>query len=99
MNNFSSPHAVSGTDAENDYVGISNQQLVFEIGDSKVCHTIDITDDNDCEVQQIQDFFSNLDLDSGEDPIIIRPERAQVIINDTAEQECGEYAELLKGMM
>ena len=64
--------------------------LMFGAGDSRVCHDVDIIDDNDCETPY-EDFFSNLEYDSGDMPIIITQPRTQVIINDTAEPECGKY--------
>ena len=35
-------------------------------------------------------FLSNLELGSGEQPIVVDPEQAQVIIDDTNEPECSE---------
>jgi hypothetical protein len=43
--------------------------------------------DDDCETP-FEDFFSNLEYDSGDMPIIITRDRTRVIINDTAEPEC-----------
>ena len=63
---------------------------MFGVGDSRVCHDVDIVDDNDCETQY-EDFFFNLEYGSGDMPINITRPRTQVIINDTAEPECGEY--------
>ena len=63
---------------------------MFGAGDSRVCHDVNILDDIDCETPY-EDFFSNLEYDSGDMPIIITRPRTQVIINDTAEPECGEY--------
>ena len=48
--------------------------------------------DNNCEIDPIEDFFSDLAYVSGEQPINIDPTRARhVIINDNAEPECGRY--------
>ena len=65
--------------------------LMFGVGDLRVCHDVDILDDNDCETPY-EDFFSNLEYDSGVMPIIITRPRTQVIINDTAEPECGKFS-------
>ena len=64
--------------------------LMFGVGDLHVCHDVNILDDNDCETPY-EDFFSILEYDSVDMPIIITRPRTQVIINDTAEPECGEY--------
>ena len=71
-----------------DYVGVS-ANLIFGVGDSRVCHDVPITDDGDCEIDPIEDFFANLAYVSGEQPINIDPDRTRVIIDDTAEPECA----------
>ena len=73
-----------------DYVGVVDVPLMFQVGDVRVCHDVVIIDDDDCETP-FEDFFSNLEYDSGEMPIIITRDRTRVIINDTAEPECGRY--------
>jgi hypothetical protein len=77
--------AVSGS----DYVGVVDVPLMFQVGDVRVCHDVVIIDDDDCETP-FEDFFSNLEYDSGEMPIIITRDRTRVIINDTAEPECAD---------
>ena len=67
-----------------------NEELVFNVGDSRVCHTVTITNDSICEIDPNEQFFSDLSYVSGEEPITIDPVRATVIINDTAEPECGK---------
>ena len=62
---------------------------MFGVGDLRVCHDIAIIDDNECEAPY-EDFFFNLEYDSGVMPITITRPRTQVIINDTAEPECGK---------
>ena len=62
---------------------------MFWAGDSRVCYDVEIINDDDCETPY-EDFFSNLEYDSGDMPIIITRPRTQVIVNDTAEPECGE---------
>ena len=54
-----------------------------------MCHNFNVTDDDKCEIDPIEDFFSNLAYVSGKEPINIDSARARVIINDTAEPECG----------
>ena len=71
---------------------------MFGVGDLRVCHDVDILDDNDCETPY-EDFFSNLEYDSGVMPIIITRPRTQVIINDTAEPECGKDQVLVERLV
>ena len=48
-----------------------------------------INQDDECETDPDENFFSNLVFDSGIQPItVIRP-RAEIIIDDSNEQECG----------
>ena len=80
------PHPVSPA----DYDGVANGILTFNLGDERVTHTIIINQDDICENDPYEDFFSNLALNSGIQPItVIRP-RAQIIINDTLEPECSK---------
>ena len=69
---------------------MANGILTFNLGDERVTHTIIIKQDDLCENDPYEDFFSNLALDSGVQPItVIRP-RAQIIIDDTLEAECSK---------
>ena len=79
------PTAVAGY----DYVAVANEALVFNTGDMLVCHTITIIDDNECEIDPNEQFFSDLFFVSGSQPTI-DPDRATVIINDTVEPECSK---------
>ena len=77
-------------------MGVTGDPLVFEVGDNRVCHRVNITDDNICEVDPIEDFFSNLEYSSGIMPInIVRPSM-RVIMIDNFEPECGKYLSLLR---
>ena len=71
-----------------DYVAVAGEQLVFNVGDTRVCHTIDILQDNICENDPNEFFLSDLAYVSGVQPITIYPPTAQVIIDDSAEPEC-----------
>ena len=76
--------------SSDDYNAVINQLLVFNLGDERVTHTITISQDNECEDDPLENFFSNLALVSGVQSIaVIRP-RAQVNINDTLERECSK---------
>jgi len=78
------------TAAPLDYGSVVNEELVFGLGDTRVCHTITITNDDICEIDPNEFFFSDLSYVSGIQPITIDPERAQVIIDDTNEPECSK---------
>ena len=88
---FTLPRSVS----PGDYDEIVGFELVFNIGDDRVCHNVSINDDNECE-QPAESFLSQLSYVSGELPIIIDPEDARVFIDDTAEPECAGRLKLLK---
>ena len=79
------PHPVSTA----DYDAVMGEPLQFNQGDERVCHIITINPDNECE-EPYEDFFSNLTLVSGVQPITVTQPRAQVIINDSMEPECSK---------
>ena len=74
--------------ADEDYIAVVREPLMFPRGTVRVCHTVDIIQDRECE-DFPNEFFSDLMRESGVGEIIIRPPTAQVIIDDTAEPECG----------
>ena len=78
------------TVAGEDYVGIVDEPLVFAQGQIRTCHRVMIIQDDICEIDRIEDFFSNLTYVSGIMPIIINPPRTCVIIDDINEPECGK---------
>ena len=65
--------------------------LMFMPGEGCVCHTVSITQDDDCEVDHIEDFTSTLEYDSGAMPIIVARNRTRIVISDSSEPECGKY--------
>ena len=71
-----------------DYVAVAGEELVFNRGDTQVCHTIDILQDNICESDPNEQFFSDLAYVSGVLPITISPPTARVVIDDRLEEEC-----------
>ena len=77
--------------AGQDYVATSNEQLVFNRGDTVMCHRIPIIDDDICEVNPAEPFFSELTYVSGNLPIDVSPPVAEVIFTDEneLEPECG----------
>ena len=79
-------HTVAGE----DYTAVVGELLVFAQGQSRECHTVLITQDDICEIDRIEDFFSDLAYVSGIMPINIDPPRTRVIVDDTNEPECGK---------
>ena len=73
-----------------DYVSVSDVELLFGVGDQRVCHDIEIIDDNICEPEPFEDFFVNLELTSGVMPILIDQARKRVVINETNATECSK---------
>ena len=65
---------------------------MFAEGATRVCHTIDILQDEMCEYPPNEFFFSDLAYVSGLLPITISPETAQVVIDDSSEAECSKYS-------
>ena len=73
-----------------DYVGVEGYPIVFTTGQEQVCHTIEILDDNMCEMP-FEDFVSVLEYSSGRMPIYIIQNTTTVYIDEMEEQECGEF--------
>ena len=86
---FNCPFAASPP----DYTAIVAEDLVFAEGETRVCHRVDIAQDNICEIdpEPFEDFFSNLQYESGEMPIIINRTQTRVLIDDSNEPECGKW--------
>ena len=62
---------------------------MFEAGDVTQTHRIIINNDNECEKEPNENFFSNIALNTNNPDIFVTEPRATVTINDTAEPECG----------
>ena len=76
--------------AGSDYVVVTGESLMFPRSIVRGCHTVTIIQDNECEIlPKNKFFFSDLSLESGVGEIIFLSPTAQVIIDDTAEPECG----------
>ena len=69
---------------------MAGEIIQFNVGDVTQTHTISINDDDECEKDPNENFFSNITLDSGIPDIAVTVPQATVTINDTAEQECGK---------
>ena len=80
--------AYHSTVAGADYVAVAGEELVFSRGDTQVCHTIEILQDDICESDPNEHFLSDLSYVSGELPITISPPTAQIVIDDRDEPEC-----------
>ena len=80
------------TVAGQDYLA-SAGQLVFATGDNRVCHEVTILNDDICERPLLEDFFSTLSLVAGKQVIVVDPERARVIIDDS--EDCRELIVVL----
>ena len=76
--------------ADADHVPVAGEIIQFNAGDVTQTHTIIINDDNECEKDPNENFFSNISLNSGIPDITVTVPRATVTINGTAEPECGK---------
>ena len=75
---------------DNDYVPVSGQIIQFNTGDVTQNHTITINDDDVCEKDPNENFFSNIALASGIPDIDVTVPRAAVTIDDTTKVECSK---------
>ena len=71
-----------------DYVATSDE-LVFSLGDSQQCHSVEIIDDLICELPP-ENFFADMLLVSGFD-VTVDPDLTEVLIDDSDEEECGKW--------
>ena len=65
-------------------------RLDFAIGNERACHTVHIIDDDICEDDPNENYFSSLEFGGGVQPITVDPALTEVIIDDTNQPECGE---------
>ena len=70
---------------------MTDQIILFEAGNVTQSHRVQINDDNICEDQPNENFFSNIALNSGIPDIFVTEPRATVTIDDTGEDECSKY--------
>ena len=71
-----------------DYEAAYDELLEFVLGDTHVCYTIFVIDDDICERIPDEEFSSNLTYISGIQPITINPPTVEVVIDDFGESEC-----------
>ena len=76
---------------DNDYQAVSGEIVQFNVGDTYRTHTIIINDDDECENNPNEFFFSNIALNSGVQPIHVINPQATVTIDDSRESECREH--------
>ena len=69
---------------------MTDQIIMFEAGDVTRTHRIIINNDTECEKEPNEIIFSNIALNSSTPDIFVTEPRARVIIDDTAEPECGK---------
>ena len=75
-----------------DYISVANlTRLIFLPGAIRACHDFGIIDDDICEDDPNEYFFSSLEFAGGEQPITVDPSLAEIIIDDTNQLECGEW--------
>ena len=67
---------------------MSGEILQFNVGDTFQTHIIIIN--NDSEDMPNEEYFSNIALDSGVQPINMINPQATVTIDDSGEAECSE---------
>ena len=76
--------------ADGDYVPVDGEIIQFNAGDVTRTHRITINDDDECEENPNENFFSNIALDSGIPDITVTVPQATVTIDDSGELECGK---------
>ena len=71
-------------------IPVSGQVIQFSAGDITQMHTIFIKDDDNCEKDPNENFFSSITLNSDIPGILVTVPHATVTIEETAEPECGK---------
>ena len=71
-----------------DYDAVNCERVEFAIGDTFHTRTIIINDDDMCEHDPNEFFFSYIALDTDVQPISVFPPLATVTIDDIVEPEC-----------
>ena len=82
---FLSGYSLCIVDPE-DYISDSGL-LMFDAGDDRHCHSVQIVNDYICE--RLEQFLSHLAYVSGTPVIVVDPDSAHVIIDDT--YDCRKY--------
>ena len=83
-------HYCYHTVSPDDYEAVVNQLIQFNMGDVRVMHTIRINQDEICETDPDEFFFSDITFNSGMQPINVIRETATITIDDSNEPECSK---------
>ena len=75
-------------------MSVNGEIIQFNTGDTAKTHTIFIEQDQICETDPNEFFFSNIVLDSGVQPIQVIHPQANITIDDRSEPECGKDRQL-----
>ena len=78
------------TVSPDDYEAVVNELIQFNVGDVRVNHTIIINQDEICENDPDEFFFSDITFNSGMQPINVIRETATITIDDSIEPECSK---------
>ena len=76
--------------APDDYEAVAGSVIQFNVGDVRVTYTIRINQDQICETDPDEFFFSNIALNSGVQPIFVIQPTTEITIDDSAEAECSK---------
>ena len=74
-----------------DYDPVTNKRFNISTGDTRIIHTVKITDDEICEACPNEVFFCNISLLNDNPRIKINQDYARVMIADSMELECSRF--------
>ena len=74
-----------------NFAAIDDEFISFDTGDTRQCNNINLTPNDECELQSDYVFNATLEVLTGAGNITVEPRNAQVIINDDLETKCGMY--------
>ena len=73
-----------------DYETVSGEGLVFSATDTEQCHYINITEDRECEYDGCESEFFMSQLSTDDYNVQLVNSTAQIIIEDSTEDECSK---------
>ena len=76
---------------------MDGEELVFNCGDQRVCHTLVILNDKILEYPPNENYFSNVKFLSGVQPIIVGPQATEVVIDYTTIGIASQMGSTSKG--
>ena len=77
--------------SQDDYEQLTNKDIHFNTGESRVTYNVKITDDNICESPS-EAFFCNISIINGDSRVNITQDHVRIIITDSKELECGRLS-------